>query len=67
MSDKRPPDKYHLSKVGIDSNVLFTILTGIIITGAPLLILKDEILMCIFTKMYITGSHGYIVTNSGIS
>ena len=66
MSEKRSPVKYHYLKVGVESNVLFTIITGIIITGALFLVLKYLILRCMFTKIWINISHIYTVNNVGI-
>ena len=67
MIEKTPSAKDHFLKVGVESNVLFTIVNGIIITGNPLLVLKDIILRYIYTKIWSNGIHVDIVTNGGTS
>ena len=67
LSEKRPPDKYHFYKVDIESNVFFNIVAGIIITGAPFIVVKYVILKCMVTKIWITGSPGDTVTDDCIS
>ena len=67
VSEKRPPAKDHYSKVGVESNDHFTIVTGIIIAGATFLFLKYVNLRCMFTKICSNGIHRDIVTNGGIS